>query len=90
MFFISLNSVDHANSEFFSSSRLPKLSPSIGVNNEILIIFDWDIEFFIPLLSTFISWFFTISRDDTYTIVSLSSLDLSVNNPDCKRNEGNK
>ena len=32
----------------------------------------------------------TISRDETYSIVSLNSLDLSVNNPDCKRNEVNK
>ena len=31
-----------------------------------------------------------ISSDDTYSIFSLSSLDLSVNNPDCKRNDVNK
>ena len=34
-----------------------------------------------PDMSTFIDWSFTISIDDTYSIFSLSSLDLSVNNP---------
>ena len=31
-----------------------------------------------------------VSKDDMYSIFSLISLDLSVNNPDCKRNEVNK
>ena len=40
-----------------------------------------------PLLSTLIVLFWTISRDETNSIVSLNSLDLSVNKPDCRRNE---
>ena len=43
-----------------------------------------------PLLSTLMILFSRISNEDRYSIVSLNSLDLSVNNPDCKSNDVNR
>ena len=70
------------------SDVIPILIPSFlnQENIEILMIFECDSAFVIPLLSTLIFLFLTISRDETCSIVSLNSLDLSVNNPDPSRN----
>ena len=90
MFFVSFELVDHASSDLFNRSISSNPFPNLGVNNEIRMIFDWDKELFIPYLSTLITLSFTSSKDVTYSIASLSSLDLSVNNPDCNKNEVNR
>ncbi len=67
-----------------------KLSFADKLKDSVATMFDWDRELFIPFLSIFIVWFFTMLIDDTSSIISLSSLDLSVNSPDCNRKEVNK
>mgnify|MGYP004095435881 CR=1 FL=1 len=62
-------------------------SPRLGVRRAILIILECDAVFIMLLLSTLITRLLIVFKEETYSIVSLSSLERSVKRPDCKKQD---
>ena len=79
--------MDQASSDVFKLLMLSIPAPKLGVRSAILMIFDCETVFIKLLLSTLIIRLLIVFKEEIFSIVSLSSLDLSVKRPDCKKQD---